>query len=137
MTAFYNFLQKVSRKLGRKVNGTWLFGHFGVKFAGAMERLLGCPFFPVGISQTEICVPFLKSHLWYRFQPFVTIFHYPASRGFSLVWLLAFTKSFACLVCREVGFSRGVNKPTTRETRHANDFVNAKSHAREKPLLAG
>ena len=36
------------------------------------------------------------------------------------------------------GFSRGGNKnPTTRQTRHANDFVNGKSHAREKPLLAG
>ena len=31
----------------------------------------------------------------------------------------------------------GVNKLTTRQTSHANDFVNAKSHAREKPLLAG
>ena len=28
-----------------------------------------------------------------------------------------------------------VNKPTTRQTSHSNDFVNAKSHAREKPLL--
>ena len=28
---------------------------------------------------------------------------YPASRGFSLAWLLAFTKSFACLFCRVVG----------------------------------
>ena len=37
--------------------------------------------------------------------------------------------------CR--GFSRGVNKPTTRQTSHANDFEKAKSHAREKPLLAG
>ena len=46
-------------------------------------------------------------------------------------------KSFAWLVCRVVGFSQGVNKPTTRETTHANDFVNAKSHAREKPLLGG
>ena len=35
---------------------------------------------------------------------------YPASRGFSLTWLLAFT---------------------------ANDFINAKGLAREKPLLAG
>ena len=26
--------------------------------------------------------------------------------------------------------------PTMHQTRHANDFVNAKSHAREKPLLA-
>ena len=59
------------------------------------------------------------------------------SRGFSLAWLLAFTKSFAWLVCRVVGFSQGVNEPTKRETTHANDFVNAKSHAREKPLLAG
>ena len=31
----------------------------------------------------------------------------------------------------------GVNKATTRQTSHVNDFVNAKSHAREKPLLAG
>ena len=46
-------------------------------------------------------------------------------------------KSFARLVCRVVGFSQGVNKPPTRETTHANDFVNAKSHAREKPLLGG
>ena len=28
----------------------------------------------------------------------------------------------------------GVNKATTRQTSHVNDFVNAKSHAREKPL---
>ena len=26
---------------------------------------------------------------------------------------------------------------TTRQTSHMNDFVNVKSHAREKPLLAG
>ena len=40
-------------------------------------------------------------------------------------------------VIRVSCLSRDVNKPTTRQTRHANDFVNAKSHAREKPLLAG
>ena len=36
-------------------------------------------------------------------------------------------------------FSWGVNKVTTRQTSHANDFVNknTKSHAREKLLLAG
>ena len=69
---------------------------------------------------------------------------YPTSRGFFLAWLLAFTKSFAWLACRVVGLvtrrekqTRVVNKPTTRQTSHANDFVNAKSHAREKPLLAG
>ena len=32
---------------------------------------------------------------------------------------------------------RGVNKLTTRQKSHANDFVRAKSHAREKLLLAG
>ena len=46
---------------------------------------------------------------------------YPANRGFSLAWHLALTKSFAWLVGR-------INKPTTRQTSHANDFVNAKSH---------
>ena len=30
----------------------------------------------------------------------------------------------------------GVNIPTRRQTSHANIFVNAKRHAREKPLLA-
>ena len=29
-------------------------------------------------------------------------FYFPANRGFSLVWLLAFSKSFAWLVCRVV-----------------------------------
>ena len=38
---------------------------------------------------------------------------------------------------REKRFSRGVNISTTRQTSHANDFENGKSHAREKPLLAG
>ena len=62
---------------------------------------------------------------------------YPASRGFSLAWLLALTKSFAWLVCRVVVALWDVNKPTTRLTSHANDFVNAKSHVREKPLVPG
>ena len=63
---------------------------------------------------------------------------YLASRGFSLACRLAFTKSLVSLVCRVVGFCWGVqNKPTTRLTSDANDFVNAKKHAREKPLLAG
>ena len=67
---------------------------------------------------------------------------YPASRGFSLGWLLAFTKSFAWLAGRVVSLfmpreKQGGNKLTTRQTSHPNDFVNAKSRAREKPLLAG
>ena len=51
---------------------------------------------------------------------------YPASRGFSIAWLLAFTKS-------------GRKQLNQLRDRHclANDFVNAKSHAVEKPLLAG
>ena len=60
---------------------------------------------------------------------------YPESRGFSLAWLLAFTKSFALLVSRLVAvfyFSRGgKNNVTTRLKSDAND------HARAKPLLAG
>ena len=64
-------------------------------------------------------------------------FHYPPSRGFSLAWLLAFTKSFAWLVVLRCGFVYARwNKPTTRQRGFANDFVNAKSNAREKPLLA-
>ena len=41
-------------------------------------------------------------------------------------------------VCRVVGLLRKqTTNYVTRQTSHANDFVNAKSHAREKPLLAG
>ena len=32
---------------------------------------------------------------------------------------------------------RGVNKLTTRQTSHSNDFVHVKSHEREELLLAG
>ena len=67
---------------------------------------------------------------------------YPTSHGvFSLAWLLKFTKSFASFFSRIVGlFYTGQplsNKPTARPISDANDFVNAKSHAREKPLLVG
>ena len=67
---------------------------------------------------------------------------YPTSRGFSVAWLLGFTKSFAWLVCRVVDLftpreKRDVSKPNMRQTSHANDFVNPKSHATEKSLLAG
>ena len=46
--------------------------------------------------------------LWYSIEIlrpliFLSAFYYPASRGFSLAWLLAFRKSFAWLVCRVVG----------------------------------
>ena len=53
---------------------------------------------------------------------------YSASRGFSLAWLLAFTKSFAWTVSRIVG------KP--RLTSLANDLVNARRHARENETSA-
>ena len=66
---------------------------------------------------------------------------YPTSRVFSLALLLKFTKSFASPVIRIVGlFYTGQplsNKPTARPISDSNDFVNAKSHAREKPLLVG
>ena len=71
---------------------------------------------------------------------------YPASRRFSLAWLLAFTKSFVWLVCGvhdsvyvpPRNGKRGVlTKSMAQQTSHANNFVNAKSSAREKLLLAG
>ena len=62
---------------------------------------------------------------------------YPASRGFSLACFLAFTKSLASLVSRVVGLvCTPQQKPTTRQTSDTNDFINAKRHAKEKPLLA-
>ena len=48
----------------------------------------------------------------------------PASRGFSLAWFLALTKSYAWLVGR-------INL-----TSYANDFVNAKSHMQERNLCS-
>ena len=58
-----------------------------------------------------------------RFVLLIPIFMYPAS-SFSLAWLF-----FACFF-----FFHG--KPA-RLTSDANHFVNAKSHARKNPLLAG
>ena len=51
------------------------------------------------------------THLDNRERARETNFVYPASRGFSLAWLLAFTKSFACLVCRVVGLFTPREKP--------------------------
>ena len=61
---------------------------------------------------------------------------YPASRVFSLAWLLAFKKSFRGLSVVSVVALWDVNKPTTRKTSHANDFVNAKSHVKERNLCS-
>ena len=66
--------------------------------------------------------------MWHK-----TTMLYPASKGFSLARLLAITKSFASLVSHAVGFSGGVNKLPTQ----LKDFANAKSYAREDPLLTG
>ena len=60
-------------------------------------------------------------------------------------FLMAFSvNEVACVACQSRSWfvlfaqeKRGGNKTTTRQTSHANDFVNAKGHAREKPLLAG
>ena len=50
-------------------------------------------------------------------------------------------KSFASVsiyvVCLFTPLEQDVNKPTTQMISDANDFVNAKSLARENPLLAG
>ena len=48
-------------------------------------------------------------------------------KGFFFDWLLAVMKSFAWFVCRVYA----TDKPS------ANDSANAKSHARDKPLLTG
>ena len=72
----------------------------------------------------------------YVFLPRAYRFYNPASSGFSRAWLLAFTESFAWLSCRLVSLFTPREKSTMRQTSHANDSVNAKSHEREKPLLA-
>ena len=56
--------------------------------------------------------------------------------AFSILWSHLHRTSVAYSV-HVVGFSHHINKPTTRLTSDANNFVNAKSHARKKPLLAG
>ena len=60
-----------------------------------------------------------------------------AFRVYEVVRVLVFR--VVTLVCLRpvVSFSQGVNELTTRQTSHANDFVNDKSNAKEKPLLAG
>ena len=72
---------------------------------------------------------------------------YPTSKGFFLAWLLAFTKSFACLsvawlitlVCLRpvASFSQGVNKTNQATDKPRERLRKRQSHAREKPLLAG
>ena len=60
-------------------------------------------------------------------------------------FLMAFSvNEVACVVCQSRSWfvlfaqeKRCRNKTTTRQTSYANDFVNAKGHARENPLLAG
>ena len=42
---------------------------------------------------------------------------YPASRAFSLAWLLVFTKSFVYLVCRIVGLFTPREKPLRKAAR--------------------
>ena len=49
-----------------------------------------------------------------------------ASRDFFLAWLLAFVKSFS-LVCRVIGLFT----PTTRLTRHANDYARLRNLSSE------
>ena len=53
---------------------------------------------------------------------------------FTIIVLVPF---FVPVAVRNAREKQGKNKPTTRQTRHANDLVNAKSHAKEKHLLTG
>ena len=53
---------------------------------------------------------------------------------FTIIVLVPF---FVPVAVRNPREKQGKNKPTTQQTRHANDLVNAKSHAKEKHLLAG
>ena len=83
----------------------------------------------------SVCIPNSKAKLSLA---------YPASRGFFLASLLVCTKFFASVVFGVVGLfyntSLGevhVNKPTTRNTTDANDFVHAKRLPRKKFLLEG
>ena len=55
----------------------------------------------------------------------------------SVFTIIVLVPSFVPVAVRNLHEKQGKNKPTTRQTRHANDFVNAKSHAKEKRLLAG
>ena len=61
---------------------------------------------------------------------------YPVHRGFSPTCLYGFIVLFivrvACTIAYLLCIPRNVNKPTWRQASHANDFVIAKSHAREK-----
>ena len=45
--------------------------------------------------------------------------YYPASRDFSLAWLLAFTKSMAWLVCRIVGLFTPGHAPREKPLQQA------------------
>ena len=49
-------------------------------------------------------------------------FLFPASRSFSLAWLLVFTKSFAWLVSRVVGLFTGRKQTNYAQTSQANDL---------------
>ena len=68
--------------------------------------------------------------------------YHPASRGFFLAWLLAFTRLYVLLFSHLVGLfmprenCKDVNKPMWL-TSHAHNFTNAKSHPRKKPLFVG
>ena len=60
----------------------------------------------------------------------------PCEQRFLFCMALAFTKSFAWLIRRVVGLFTP-RELRDRQTSHTNDYVYAKSHAREKPLLVG
>ena len=71
----------------------------------------------------------MAKHLEFHMLLIHTLFSHTLHMSFHM-WQQNFTtlRAEVCL---------NVNKPTTWQTSHPNDFVNAKSHAREKTPLAG
>ena len=75
-----------------------------------------------------------------NFFPFPFYPLYAASRGFSLAWLLAFTKSFASLVSRVVGLfvlPWRIKQTNCATHKQRERLRKRSSRAREKLLLAG
>ena len=63
----------------------------------------------------EVIITPLSTNRFIKFFFRLYVKTYPASRAFALAWLLAFTKSFAWLVCRVVGlFTQLSDRQATR-----------------------
>ena len=70
--------------------------------------------------------------LWYTIWGFVQKTHLLGVCTFSPIFLISMP---SCMALALIGHSRGLFVFQTLS--HANNFINAKSYARDKPLLAG